>query len=188
MLEVPEAEYYASRERRQKVFAFCILFSIFPGLTCLLIGLYRLRSPVPGDETPALVAVAVMGGAIVLGCCLALLALPRAGRLAFFRDRAELPRTLVPPWCFLPPRLLPYEAVARWGVGEDTRSDKKVTVLAFNIGAPGSGRTMTFVISDYPNPGAVLSEFRRRLPRPCVVKFGRLFGGVTFHPGSAPGS
>ena len=195
-LDVPErpvAEYHFSPGRRRDLMWSGLLFGVIGGF-CFLGGLYRLRWPVPGDETPALIFVAAMGGVIAAVCLRTLLVLSRAGRLAFFADRAELPQSLLPPWCFLAPRRLDYAAVVQWGAAEPPTSLVPVTVLVFAVAPPGGGakRILQLTVSHYPDPAAVREEFRKRLPPPCVAEIGSVFGTVSFRelapePPAAPG-
>ena len=186
MPEQPVAEYVFSPARRRDLLWSGLFFGAVGGF-CFLGGLYRLRWPVPGDETPALLAVAVMSGALAAACLRALLTLPRAGRLAFFADRAELPQSLAPPWCFLAPRRLEYAAVVRWGATEVTALTP-VIILVFAVAPPGGRkeRCVWLTISHYPDPSAVREEFRKRLPPPRAVEIGSVFGTASFGPELAP--
>ncbi len=147
-----------------------------------MIGLRWLWTPSLGADTTTEIGVVLFGAASVVGCLLTLIALPRAGHLLFFTDRAELPQPIRPPWCLLPPRKLYYDQVTRWGTAEVPTSGEPVLVVAFAIASEDGGaeRTIKLIISYYPDPDAVLVEFQKRLPPLCRVTIGCVFGGVTF--------
>jgi hypothetical protein len=125
----------------------------------------------------------VFGAGVMAFCLLALLAMPRAGRLVFFAERVELPPSMIPPWCFLGPPRFVYSDVTRWGTGEiKYADDQKATVLVFAVAsAGGARRTHKLTLSNYADRDAVRQEFQKRLPPPRAVEIGA-FGGITFRP------
>jgi hypothetical protein len=179
----PAIEYRQSSVHRRNVVGGCIGFSIFAGLPLLSFGLRRLRSPVPGDEPLALVLAVLMGCAVLAVCLLTALAALRAKRVAFLADRAELPPvSFFPPWCFLPPSSLRYSDVTRWGLARVTGGPIELSVLAFELGAPGGrlGKTLKLVSSEYADPAALFEEFQKRLPPPCEVRLGSVSDNPIF--------